>query len=374
MELSDIPIVDNHANNLLKPEANAKYPYAAAFTEGRSPEIIDGHAKQSLSYRRSLRDIAALLECEAEESAILAKRKQLGWQQLTEICFRAAKLDALLLDDRFLADKMLPLEWHQKFVPVRRLLRVEAIAESLLAHAKNFETFREMFRAEIDPPPPEVVAFKTIAAYRTGLDIEVVSPEEAELNFNAIKKTIGDKPVRLHDKTLIDFAVTTALFAAAKHGIPVQFHTGFGDPDLDLRLANPLHLRPLMEENRFRKAQFVLLHASYPYTREAGYLASVYPNVYLDFGVAVPHLSVAGMRCVLGELLELTPTTKVMYSSGARLIPELYYLGAKWGREILGQVLEGAVEDGDLSAREADDVAIAFLWGNARELYELDFL
>ena len=27
--------------------------------------------------------------------------------------------------------------------------------------------------------------------------------------------------------------------------------------------------------------------------REAGFLASVYPNVYLDFGLAVPFLSVA---------------------------------------------------------------------------------
>jgi predicted TIM-barrel fold metal-dependent hydrolase len=374
MELSEIPIIDNHANNLLKPEAIAKYPLAAAFTEGRSPEILERHARHSFSYRRSLRDIAALLECEPEESAILAKRKELGWQQLTQICFKAAKLDALLLDDGFLASDILPLEWHQKFVPVRRLLRVEAIAESILPHAKDFETFRELFRAEIDPPPPEVVAFKSIAAYRSGLDIELVAPEEAELNFNAIKETIGEKTFRLNDKTLIDFVVTTTLFAAAKHGIPVQFHTGFGAPDLDLRLANPLHLRPLIEENRFRKAKFVLLHASYPYTREAGYLGSVYPNVYLDFGLAASYVSVSGMRSLLEELLEVTPTTKVMYSSDGFMIPELYYLGAKWGREVLGQVLEGAVADGDLTAREADEVAIAILWENARQLYDLDFL
>jgi len=374
MELSDIPIIDNHANNLLKPEAIAKYPITAAFTPGRSPEILERYARHSFSYRRSLRDIAALLECDPEESAILAKRKELGWQQLTQICFKAAKLDALLLDDGFLASDVLPLEWHQKFVPSRRLLRVEAIAESILPQAKNFETFRELFRAEIDPPPPEVVAFKSIAAYRSGLDIELVAPEEAELNFNAIKETIGEKTPRLNDKTLIDFVVTTTLFAAAKHGIPVQFHTGFGDPDLDLRLANPLHLRPLIEEHRFRKAKFVLLHASYPYTREAAYLGSVYPNVYLDFGLAASYISVSGMRSLLGELLEVTPTTKIMYSSDGIMIPELYYLGAKWGREVLGQVLEDAVADGDLTGREADEVAIAILWENARQLYDLDFL
>ena len=54
----------------------------------------------------------------------------------------------------------------------------------------------------------------------------------------------------------------------------MQFHTGFGDPDLDLRLANPLHLRPLFESEALRGLRIVCLHC-YPYVREAGYLASV---------------------------------------------------------------------------------------------------
>ncbi|MFB8789757.1 MAG: amidohydrolase family protein [Potamolinea sp.] len=121
--------------------------------------------------------------------------------------------------------------------------------------------------------------------------------------------------------------ITQALEIAAKYKMPVQFHTGFGDPDLDLRLGNPVYLRPLLEEKRFRNAPIVLLHASYPYTQEAGYLASVYPQVYLDFGLAVPFLSVAGMRSTVQQLLELAPTSKLMYSSDAHNIPELYYLG-----------------------------------------------
>lgn len=53
----------------------------------------------------------------------------------------------------------------------------------------------------------------------------------------------------------------------------------FGDKDLDLRLSNPLHLRNLLEDSRFSKSQIVLLHASYPFCKEASYLASVYPQV-----------------------------------------------------------------------------------------------
>lgn len=57
--------------------------------------------------------------------------------------------------------------------------------------------------------------------------------------------------------------------------------SSFGDKDLDLRLCNPLHLRTLLEDNRFSESRIVLLHASYPYSKEASYLASTYSQVWL---------------------------------------------------------------------------------------------
>jgi predicted TIM-barrel fold metal-dependent hydrolase len=105
--------------------------------------------------------------------------------------------------------------------------------------------------------------------------------------------------------------------------------------------------------------------------REAGYLAYVYPHVYLDFGLAVPFLSVAGMRSAVQMLLELTPTSKLMYSSDAHFIPELYYLGAKWGRKILGEVLEQSIQDSDINSAEAEAIARAVISENARHLYRL---
>lgn len=60
-----------------------------------------------------------------------------------------------------------------------------------------------------------------------------------------------------------------------------SFVTRYGDKDLDLRLANPLHLRTLLEDKRFSRCRVVLLHASYPFSREASYLASVYHQVNL---------------------------------------------------------------------------------------------
>lgn len=369
MDLWHIPVIDQHAHNLLNPAAASRYPYPAAFTEAHDAEMVNDHARQTLCYRRSVRAMALLLGCETTEAAIIAQRTRLGLEALTALCCRAAKLDTLFLDDGWLPEAILPLEWHQRFVPVRRLLRLEQLAQDLFSQVEDFATFLERFRAALDPPPPAVVGFKTIAAYRTGLEIQPVSLELAKARFDALKQTAPGQPLRLADKPLLDFLLRQAMELAARHRLPVQLHTGFGDRDLDLRKANPLHLRALLEEPGYRQAPLVLLHAAYPYVREAGYLAAVYPQVYLDFGLAVPLLSISGMRASVRQLLELAPTSKLMYSSDAHFIPELYYLGAKWGREVLGDVLEQALQDADLTAHEAETVAVAVLRENARALY-----
>lgn len=372
MDLWDFPAIDQHAHNILNPDAATALPYAAAFTEAHDPEVVDRHARHTLFFHRSLRDIADLLECEATEQAILARREQLGLVELTRRCFRAARLEAVLLDDGFLPEQILPLDWHAQFVPVRRLLRIEMVAEKLLTETTSFDDFLDRFCSALDPPPANVAGFKSIAAYRSGLAIQPVTHEAAATRFVALVGEKANQPIRLTDKSLIDFLFLQALEIAAKHKMPMQLHTGFGDPDLDLRLANPLHLRPVLEDRRFRQAPLVLLHAGYPFVRECGFLASVYRQVYLDLGLAVPLLSVSGMRTVASELLELAPYSKLMYSSDAHFIPELYFLAAKWGREVLGQVLDQAVRDGDLTATTAEQVARRVLAENARVLYRLD--
>ena len=105
------------------------------------------------------------------------------------------------------------------------------------------------------------VALKTIAAYRGGLDLNV--PD-----------------VRGRSEA--------ALEANAADPLPVQFHAGFGDADLTLPLADPGLLKPLIE--RYDETPFVLLHC-YPFVREAGWLAHVYPNVFFDLSLTIPHVS-----------------------------------------------------------------------------------
>lgn len=69
----------------------------------------------------------------------------------------------------------------------------------------------------------------------------------------------------------------------------------------------------------YPNTKFVLLHSSYPFTQEAGYLTAVYQNVYLDFGEIFPFLSADGQRDVVKQVLELCPTNKIMWSSASLL-------------------------------------------------------
>lgn len=369
MDLEGIPVVDHHAHNIVRPEVMATIPYAAPFSEALDPETVARFVPDVLAYRRSLRDLAELFGVEASEEALRGVRHDLGHETLARRCFEAANIEALYLDDGFAKDLLEPLSWHRKFVPVKRILRLEVLAQDIIAGCDSLSAFLDAFRAALDPLPADVVSFKSIAAYRTGLQIDTVDKAAAEAAFSKHKRAHGASAGRLEAKPLVDLVVREGLKVAARFELPVQFHTGFGDPDLDLRLANPLHLRPLLEDADLKGAAIVLLHASYPYAREAGFLAAMYPQVYTDFGLAVPCLSVNGMRRAVGMLFELAPFTKILYSSDAHLVPELYYVCAKWGRTVLGQVLEGAVADGDLSASEADAAAEAVLRGNARSLY-----
>ncbi|CAN6460666.1 unnamed protein product [Victoria cruziana] len=186
-------------------------------------------------------------------------------------------------------------------------------------------------------------------------------------------KDLNDgKPVRIRSKSFIDYILTLSLEVAIDYDLPVQIHTGFGDKDLDLRLSNPLHLRTLLEDKQFTKCRIVLLHASYPFSQEASYLASVYPNVYVDFGLAIPKLSIHGMVSSIKQLLELTPINKVMFSTDGYAFPEAFFLGAKWARHTLATVLCDACEDGELTIFEAIDAAKSILRDNALQFYKVN--
>ncbi len=151
--------------------------------------------------------------------------------------------------------------------------------------------------------------------------------------------------------------------------MPLQVHCGFGDPDENLAEASPLGLRPLLIDPNYRGLRIALLHC-YPYHREAAYLCSVFPGVYMDLSLTIPFAALEGVRA-MHEALGLCPTSKLLYASDATRYPEVYLVAATLQREALADALGELVERRVMSRSAAVEAGRHVLAGNARRLYAL---
>lgn len=372
-DLSTIPLVDNHCHSLLREQPRSEAEYRSFFTESYFPDVAREHVPYTLFYQWSLRTLGGLFECEANAQAILAARNTLDLAALTQRINAAANIKTWLVDYGYSTTETYG---HAELkgiagVRVENVLRLEPFIERLIVESPDFDTLHDAYlNALRDLRGQGYVSLKSIIAYRVGLQLSHASRRDAANAFDTLKaRATRDGKLRIDSKPMLDYLIPLAVEQASEQEFPIQFHTGFGDPDQDLAQVNPAFMRPLFED-KYRGAKIIFLHASYPYTRTLGYLAAVYPNVYADFGLAIPFVA-GDARAIVRELLGLAPASKVLYSSDAFHIPELYYLGAVMGRRALGDVLAEYVADGLIDEGAARGMAEMILYRNAERVYEL---
>jgi predicted TIM-barrel fold metal-dependent hydrolase len=152
-------------------------------------------------------------------------------------------------------------------------------------------------------------------------------------------------------------------------GLPVQFHVGYGDADVDLHRGDPLLLTDLLRATEPAGVPVMLLH-NYPFHRNAGYLAQVFGHVFVDVGLATHNL---GRRAdaLVAELLELAPFGKVLFSTDAFGLAELYLVSTALFRRALDRFLAAGVADDDWTAEDARRAAAMIGAENARRAYRL---
>ena len=373
LDLSGIPILDQHCHPLLREGSRfTTVEYQRLFSESVEAEMHERHAPTTIFFRWALKEIAAFLGCAPTVAAVLTARAAGGAAALADRMLRAANLSMLLVDHGYQTGDSLSHAELAAQLPCRlaTILRLETLAQDLILRHETFDQAIDDFVATVERARASGhVGLKSIVAYRSGLAVRETARSEAAAAFGPVKERArhGGR-VRLADKPLNDYLVHRALEIAERQEMPVQFHTGFGDGDLDLLTANPLHLRPLIE--RYRRVPFVLLHASYPYVRELGYLAAIHPNVHADLGLAVPYVA-ANIPALLRDALALAPISKLLFSTDAYSIPDIFWIASRWGRWGLGVVLNEMIGLGALAADEALDVARQILGGNAASLYGL---
>jgi len=373
LDLDAIPIVDNHCHSLLRKQPPDDDAFRVHLTASYFPAIARDHVPTSLFYQWTIRELAALLDCEQTADAVHAARRERGLEWLTREIVTRANFKTWLIDTGYGADTTFSLDELRSLAPCRieEVLRLEPMIERLIVDSSSFDGFLDAFRAAIHGLRDRgIVGMKSVIAYRSGLHVQDVDRDVAAAAFATVHDSAQrDGSLRIESKPLLDHLIVIAVEESARQGVPIQFHTGLGDPDLDLTLVDPAALR-LLFADRFRAAPIVLLHTGYPYVRSLAYLASMFPNVYADMGESI--LFAAGEATeIYRELLGLAPASKLLFSTDASLVPELYWMGARLGRRALGRVLDEHIADGAIDEHVALDWAERMLWRNSEAVYAL---
>ena len=370
IDLSDVAIVDGHGHPLFPdPWSLAPEAFTGLFSESR-PGTMTAHVAHTGYFQRACREFARRLGTEPTVDGLLERRRTLGPEGACRLLAESG-VTALLVDTGYPPVAM-PLAEMRRTLPcaVHEVFRVETCAQDLLSEALPFETFLAAFRTALRNAAGRCVGLKSIIAYRSGLAIEPHPDEAGRAYERVVARVKTGGPRRLVEKPLLDALFEITLEIAQETDRPLQVHCGFGDPDIDLVQANPLLLRPLLEDGRWARASVVLLHLAYPYFREAAFMTAVWPQVHLDLSLAIPFLG-PGVVGPLVEVLSLAPASKLLYGSDVGGLPELFALSADWGRDALGEALGWLVERDGMSEAAARAAARRILSDNATALYRL---
>jgi uncharacterized protein len=359
-ELAGGPLVDHHCHGLVSRELD-RPAFEALLTEARAPGPLGGSLLDSQIGLALRRWCPPLLDLPAHPPVedYLARRAELGAAEVNRRMLAATGTRTFLVDTGYRPE---PITGPDELAALaggtaREIVRLEAEAEELLAGGCPAGAFPGAFRERLAARCAGAAAVKSVAAYRAGLALDAAG---ALLGATAV----GRRP-RVADPVLHRFLV----WCGVDLGLPVQFHVGLGDADVDLHRCDPLLLTGLLRATEPTGVPVLLLH-NYPFHRHAGYLAQVFGHVFVDLGLAT-HNTGRGATALMSELLELAPFGKVLFSSDAFGLGELYVLGTVLHRRALARVLADGVADGDWTAADARRIAAAVGAGNAVRAYGL---
>jgi hypothetical protein len=286
----------------------------------------------------------------------------------TKGLLEAAGVVAVLSDEGFPQPPVLPDEFSRTIgVTVHRVVRLEPW---ILRHREQrFDDLLNGVGSEAVEAAgdPNCVAYKSIVAYRTGLDVGDPSHSDAAAAFDRWRAD-GWTESREHAKPVRDFLIRRTLEVAKEHDRPFHFHCGGGDPDIDLAHARPEQLFPLLVD--LQNQPVVLVHSGYPWIREAAYIASVLPNVYLELSELIPW-GFGQVEWALEMLVGTVPAAKLLYGSDEAGEPEAFWISALLARRALEPVLDRFVDRGYVDADEAERLGRLVLADACRRLHAL---
>jgi hypothetical protein len=391
-DLANLPVVDVHCHPFLDKGAltSEQFTDLTAFGGGSRQYMEEGGIaftdavrdelqrvkRDSIYFRRMVRDLAAFLGTEPTIDAVMEARNAAvaseGYTEYVRRLYGDAGLEALVFDFG-VPLPMLDVDEVKAELPVEvvPIVRIEPLIADLLKTDIGWAEFKRRFDDSISDALTNqgYRGVKSIIAYRTGLDVSPLSrnPDQGYKALDAIRRGLGGGSM----KQLRDHLLCRSLELCMEHDVPMQIHTGMGDFEVNLVYCRPAYLMDLLRAPAFRACRVILVHGGYPYSREAAYMAQALPRVYCDVSEGIPFAGHAA-RSIFSEILELAPVSKVVYGSDGYAVPEINYTSAKLGKQALGQALDALVADNMIGACDVQEIAGMILAGTAKELYRIE--
>jgi hypothetical protein len=372
---ADFPLIDHHCHGLVPRDVTRK-----RFELMISESFVDApegtthfDAPVGLAIRAKCAPILGL-DPFPDPDAYIERRASLGAAEVNRRFVHAAHCSLLLIDTGFRSTDILtqPQMTELLGVPSREIVRIEAVAERVGRSGVNAAGFSRAFADALADAAANAAGLKTIIAYRGGFQFDPAPPSAPEVAAAAAKwlPEIQAGRARMEEPTLLRHGLWVGAELARRRKMPIQFHVGYGDRDAIIHKNNPSLLMPFLQRMDDMGVNVTLLHC-FPFHREAGYLAEVFPNVFFDVGVILNYTGPSSAQ-ILGEALEMAPFTKQLYSSDAFGIAEFYYLGALLFRAAFRRHMDRWIADGMSTPREAERIAAMIAQDNARRIYPLD--
>lgn len=368
--LDEISLIDHHVHGPLREHVN-RAEFELLITESDRPVpswMTQFDSQLGFAVRRHCAPVLGLPQ-RANAEEYWAARSELGPGELTGRLLAASGTRHWLIETGYRGEQILRPDELGELVDGRvdEVIRLESVLESV-AQGCPADGLVTAFREELARRTRSAVGLKSIVAYRHGFDFDPERPTRAEVLRAAeewLRSVDAGTPPRVDDVVLLRML----LWEGIATGLPLQLHAGYGDPDVELHRCDPLLLTRWLKAIEGAGTDVLLLHC-YPFHRNAGYLAQVFPHVFFDVGLGVNYTG-ARSAAVVAESLELAPFAKILYSSDAWGPPELHHLGAGLWRRGMALAMCEWIEEGEWSLDDAVRVATMIGRDNAARVYGL---
>ncbi|KAF7935021.1 uncharacterized protein EAE98_003066 [Botrytis deweyae] len=384
------PLIDSRARPLLIPSSKTRHSLLGITTKGNGDALKA--SRSTLAHIRATNQLADILGCPPTWNDVLEaiekENEKLGDAWIKQ-CLKG--IETVLLDCLSTENQTFDYFLHGSSTrsKCKRIVRIESLAADIvnqnimlfaISEDKFFNSVVEELQKGINDAisDTDVVGFISAICYRPKLDIAWVCPLELIKStlMQCIWKPQNEGHIRFKgfDGQILNSWIIhmTALLireSESSHKKPIQFHTSLGDDELPLTRSLPSHLEDFIRE--YSDVPIVLVHSCYPWTKEAGYLATIHSNVYVDIGEVFPCVSQDGQEGVIRDLLELCPTEKIVWSSDGHDFPETYLLAQIQSREAFERVLVEYVTKKALTVQQAVEVVENIFFNTSNQLYAL---